>query len=318
MENNMLRVAEIGMGGISGCHYPVWKEMEDVKVVAICDVRPEQMEGYEGVNKYTDFDDLLANEEIDILDITLPTYLHAEYAIKAMERGIHVICEKPISLNRDDVKRVYDTAAKMGVNFMIAHVLRFWDEYVMLKEIYDTGKYGKLLSGSMERIGQIPKWSWDNWMKDENRSGLVPFDLHIHDLDFLVYAFGNPKSKSSFRSKRPDQDYFCVTYDYGDFFVNTQASWYASPYPFRATFRFQFEGAVVANEGKGLVIYEAESGNVLRASAEAGESGVINIPTTNAYANEIHYFADCVRNNVFPDKVKAPELEEVIDILKSI
>ncbi len=316
----MLRVAAIGMGGISGAHAPVWQSMEDVELVAICDVRPEQMEQnrYKDIRKYTDFEDMLANEEIDILDITLPTFLHVEYSIKAMERGINVICEKPISLNPDEVKLVYDTAAKNNVKFMIAHVLRFWDEYVLLKEIYDTGKYGKLLSGSMERIGQIPKWSWDDWMRDESRSGLVPFDLHIHDLDFLVYAFGSPKSYTSYRSKRPEQDYFCVTYQFENFFINTQASWYASPYPFRASFRFQFEKAVVANEG-GLVIYEAETGKKLKVSPDAyGDSAVINLPTTDAYANEIRYFTDCVKNDVFPDRVKACELEEVVKILKSI
>jgi len=313
----MLRVAEIGMGGISGAHAPVWQRMEDVELVAICDVRPEQMEKYEGVNKYTDFEEMLANEQIDILDITLPTFLHVEYSLKALERGINVICEKPISLNPDEVQLVYDTAAKNGVKFMIAHVLRFWDEYELLKEIYDTGKYGKLLSGSMERIGQIPKWSWDDWMRDESRSGLVPFDLHIHDLDFMVYAFGKPKNHVSYRSKRPEQDFFCVTYDYGDFFITTQASWYASPYPFSARFRFQFEHAVVANEG-GLKIYE-DNGNVLTVSGDAyGDSKVINLPTTDAYANEIRYFTDCVKNNVEPAKVKADELEEVVRILKSI
>ena len=313
----MLRVAEIGMGGISGAHAPVWQRMEDVELVAICDVRPEQMEKYQGVNKYTDFEEMLANEQIDILDITLPTFLHVEYSLKALERGINVICEKPISLNPDEVQLVYDTAAKNGVKFMIAHVLRFWDEYELLKEIYDTGKYGKLLSGSMERIGQIPKWSWDDWMRDESRSGLVPFDLHIHDLDFMVYAFGKPKNHVSYRSKRPEQDFFCVTYDYGDFFITTQASWYASPYPFSARFRFQFEHAVVANEG-GLKIYE-DNGNVLTVSGDAyGDSKVINLPTTDAYANEIRYFTDCVKNNVEPAKVKADELEEVVRILKSI
>jgi len=313
----MLRVAEIGMGGISGAHAPVWQRMDDVELVAICDVRPEQMEKYEGVNKYTDFEEMLANEQIDILDITLPTFLHVEYSLKALERGINVICEKPISLNPDEVQLVYDTAAKNGVKFMIAHVLRFWDEYELLKEIYDTGKYGKLLSGSMERIGQIPKWSWDDWMRDESRSGLVPFDLHIHDLDFMVYAFGKPKNHVSYRSKRPEQDFFCVTYDYGDFFITTQASWYASPYPFSARFRFQFEHAVVANEG-GLKIYE-DNGNVLTVSGDAyGDSKVINLPTTDAYANEIRYFTDCVKNNVEPAKVKADELEEVVRILKSI
>ena len=96
----MLKVGLVGVGGISGAHIPVWDAMEDAELVALCDVRPEQMTNYSSKRCYTDFEDMLANEELDILDICLPTYLHADYSIKALEKGIHVICEKPISLNK--------------------------------------------------------------------------------------------------------------------------------------------------------------------------------------------------------------------------
>ena len=68
--------------------------------------------------------------------------------------------EKPVSLKKEDAVRVYEAARKNNVRFMVAHVLRFWREYVFVKEIYDSGKYGKLLSGNMSRIGVRPKWSW--------------------------------------------------------------------------------------------------------------------------------------------------------------
>ena len=83
-------------------------------------------------------------------------------------------------------------------------------------------------------------------MNDEKRCGLVPYDLHIHDLDFLVYAFGAPKNMICNRSKLPDQDYFNCVYEFDNFFVTAEAAWYASPYPFAAYFRFQFENAIVS------------------------------------------------------------------------
>jgi len=314
----MLKVGVVGVGGISGAHIPAWKNMSDVELVALCDIRPERMDKYDNVNKYTDFDEMLANEKLDILDICLPTYLHADFAVKALEQNINVICEKPISLKYEDVKRVYSTAEAHNVKFMVAQVLRFWPEYELLKEIYDTEKYGKLLSGSMTRLGCYPRWSWDGWMMDEKRSGMVPFDLHIHDLDFMVYTFGNPVKKTAFRSKRPEQDYFNVVYEYDGFFITTEASWYASPYPFSAKFRFQFENAVVANEGTGMKIYQREGGVIDLAAEADGDTGSINLPKSNAYANEIRYFADCVINNTAPDKVKAEQLEQVISILNSL
>ncbi|MBR7133040.1 MAG: Gfo/Idh/MocA family oxidoreductase [Clostridia bacterium] len=314
----MLKVGLVGVGGISGAHIPAWLGLEDTELVALCDIRPEQMEKYPDIRHYTDFDEMLEKEDLDILDICLPTYLHADFSVKAMEKGINVICEKPISLKREDVKRIYDTAEKNNVKFMVAQVLRFWREYEYLKSIYESGKYGKLLSGTMTRLGSYPSWSWDGWMMDEKRSGLVPYDLHIHDLDFMVYAFGVPKNSNSFRAKRPDQDFINVVYEFDDFFIGSEASWYASPYPFSAKFRFQFEKAVIANEEGGLKIYERDGKVIGLNEAATGDTGEINLPKSDAYANEIIYFVDCVKNNRPVEKVKPYQLEAVIDILNSL
>lgn len=312
----MLKVGLVGVGGISGAHIPAWQSMEDVELVALCDVRPEQMTRYPELRQYTNMDDMLAKEQLDILDICLPTYLHADAAVKAMERGIHVLSEKPVSLKTEDVHRLYETAKRNNVRFMVAQVLRFWPEYVYLKEIYDSGRYGKLLSGRMARLGHMPGWSWDNWMKDESRSGLVPFDLHIHDLDFMVYTFGKPKQVSSFRARRPDQDVFTAVYQFDGFYVDSEATWYAAPYPFHATYRFQFEKALIVLDGA-LTVYEVD-GKTFTVGADGGETGGIELPPTNAYANEIRYFADCVKAGRDADRVKEKELETVVKILKEI
>ena len=311
----MLRVGLVGVGGLSGAHIPAWEAMEDVELTALCDVRPEQMESHPAKHRYVDFDEMLEKETLDILDICLPTYLHADFAVKAMARGINVICEKPISLKQEDVDRVYSTAHKMNVIFMVAQVVRFWPEYLTLKKLYDTGKFGRLLSGYMRRLGSIPGWSWDNWLKDEKRSGLIPYDLHIHDLDFMVYTFGKPKNVFSRRVKRPEQDYFSVIYDFEDFSVTAECSWYAGPYPFGAGFRFQFEKAVVEYAGGKFMIYHGDGTVEDLTDTPEGNTGEINLPKSNAYADEIRYFTDCVKEDRFPDKVKPEELSTVIDIL---
>lgn len=314
----MLKVALVGVGGISGAHIPAWEERRDAELVALCDIRAEQMEKYKNKHCYTDFDEMLKNEEIDILDICLPTYLHAEFAIKAMDIGINVICEKPVSLNAADVARVYSTAKSNNVKFMVAQVLRFWPEYSIIKEIYDTGKYGRLLSGHMGRLGVRPKWSWDGWMMDEDRSGLVPFDLHIHDLDFIVYAFGKPKEFKDYRARSENQDYINSIYEYDGFFITTEAAWYDAPYPFAANFRFQFEKALAVFENHEMTIYEKD-GKIFKPVSQSGEdTGDIGLPKSNAYSNEINYFADCVLSGAEPDRVKPAELETVISILKAL
>ncbi len=314
----MLKVGLVGVGGISHSHIDAWEKMEDANLIAMCDIRPERMEKFPDKHRYTDFDEMLANEEFDVIDICLPTYLHADFAVKAMEKGINVITEKPISLKEEDIDRVYKTAEKNNVKFMVAQVLRFWPEYELLKEIYETKKYGKLLSGTMTRLGCYPRWSWDGWMMDEKRSGLVPFDLHIHDLDFMVYAFGMPKVAHQFRSKLPDQDFISISYDFGDFQINSEASWYATSYPFTAEFRFQFENAVVANENGKMLIHLRDDKKIDLSEEAEGETGDINLPKSNAYANEIRYFADCIINNTPVKKVQPEELRCVLNILNNL
>ncbi len=314
----MLKVGLIGVGGISAAHIPAWDAIEGVELVALCDIRSEQMEKYPDKHQYVDFDEMLEKEDLDILDICLPTYLHVDYAIKAMEQGLHVLCEKPISLNEEDVERVYATAKRMNVNFMVAQVLRFWPEYVLVKELYDTQKYGKLLSGSMRRLSQKPGWMWDDWMSDEKRSGLVTFDLHIHDVDYMVYAFGEPNEVKSNRVRRPEQDFINAVYEYPDFFITSETSWYGCPFPFSAGFRFVFEEAIISYDAGKCVIYE-NAGNVIDLTEEVeGETGSINLPKSDAYGEEIRYFVECVKKGEFADKVKPEELKTVIRVLKSL
>ncbi len=316
----MLKVGLVGCGGISGAHVPSWDDMDNAELVAICDIRPEKMERYPGHKFYTDFDKMLEENEFDIIDVCLPTFLHCEFALKAMNKGINVLSEKPISLNESDVDLLYETAEKNGVKYMVAQVLRFWSEYEVLKQIYDSNKYGKLISASMWRLGGYPSNSWMEWYTKKELSGLIPFDLHIHDLDFLVYAFGAPKNYVCNRKELPDQDYMSVVYDYGDFFITAEASWFKAKYPFYMGFRFQFENAVVAFERDGLTIYDCD-GNEFK-PCEMNEGGEnqsdFELPSAGAYENEIRYFADCVENNKPVEKVTKESLAVVLKILNEV
>ncbi len=312
----MLKVALVGVGVISGAHIPVWMESDDVELVALCDTRPERMEPYENVKHYTNFDEMLECEQLDIVDICLPTFMHAEFSIKAMEKGINVICEKPVCLDPKDVPRIYDAAAKNNVKFMVAQVLRFWPEYEFIKEVFGNGKYGKLLSGSMSRLGKRPSKRWDNWIVDQSRSGLVAQDVHIHDLDYMIYAFGTPKNIHAFTCVRPEQDCINAVYEYDGFFINAEAAWYAASYPFSGKFRFHFEKAVIENNENGLKIYECGGKVTSLSDQNVNADDSLNLPQSDAYANEIKYFIDCVKNNKPIDKVKPEELITVLDIIK--
>ena len=142
-------------------------------------------------------------------------------------------------------------------------------------------------------------------------------DLHIHDLDFLVDAFGAPQKATAFRKKLPDQDYLQAVYEFDGFFVSAEASWYASPYPFRMSFLFQFEHAVAAYENSRLMIYP-RGGEGFCASEEAqADTGHISLPKSDGYTREIRYFTECVRAHRPADRIRPEQLLTVLDILKS-
>lgn len=314
----MLKIGLVGCGGISGAHVPSWERMDGVELTAICDIRPEKTERYPGHKAYTDFDTMLAENEFDIIDVCLPTFLHCEYALRAMNKGINVITEKPISLNESDVEFLYAAAEKNGVKYMVAQVLRFWTEYEIVKQLFDTGKYGRLISGTMWRLGGYPGGGWNNWYHDKELSGLVPFDLHIHDVDFLLYAFGEPKSFTCHRQELPEQDYLSAVYDYGDFFITAEASWYKANYPFYMGFRFQFEEAVVAMERDGFTIYDCSGGRLKPCEAGTENESDFELPSSDAYFNELEYFANCVKNNTPVTRVTKESLLAVLKILNQI
>ena len=140
----------------------------------------------------------------------------------------------------------------------------------------------------------------------------------IHDLDFLVYAFGTPKKVNKFRNKRPEQDYINAVYEYDGFFIDTEASWYAAPYPFSMSFCFQFETAVVEMRGGTTKIYEQFGGEKELFGSNISTSKDVYVPQSDAYANEIRYFTDCVKKDKNPDKVTPESLKTVINILRSL
>ena len=315
----MLRVAIVGLGGIGGVHVLNWGTVENAKLISACDVRPECFEKVEKLQipVYTDMQKMIEEQKPDIVDICTPSYLHIENARLALGMGCNVILEKPISLSSKDIDSLYELAEQKHVKLMVAHVVRFWNEYVKLREIIQSGEYGKVLNAHFLRMGEVPRWSFENWMLDKSKSGLVPFDLHIHDLDFIVYTFGKPLSWEIKRCERNASDYLFASYQYDDFFVHCEAAWIDGAYPFQCRFRVQFEKALVEAVG-GIVNIYTPDGKIMNLEEETKAATGINLPSSNAYANELHYFADCVAKNHPIDMVPKEDLKIVLDILENM
>lgn len=301
----MLKVVLVGVGGMGGVHLNEYENIKNVKLVAACDVRldmlKEKTNGMD-INLYSDFDEMLKNENSDIVDICTPTYMHKSMSIAALESGANVLCEKPMALSVNDCKDVINAAEKSGKIFMAAHVVRFMNGYIYLRNIIKSGKYGKLLRLDMKRASGVPRWSWENWMLDREKSGHVVVDMMIHDIDFIQDVFGIPHEINGvYYDMKNMTNYASFDYIYDGFTVSAETGWYNPDVPFAAGYFALFENGFV--EYKDNILTDCgEKVDFDNTQKKTGETG-INISNVDGYGAEIAYFADCVEKGEKPDRV---------------
>lgn len=208
----MIRVGLVGIGFMGWIHWLAYRRAAGARVAAICTRDPRRLAGdwrgiqgnfgppgdivdLAGVATHADLDDMLADPGIDLVDVTLPTSLHADVAIRALEAGKHVLCEKPMALRPADCDRMVDAARRADRLLMVAHVLPFLAEYRWALETIRDGRHGAVRGGSFRRVISDPAWLQDFWNPD--RIGGPLLDLHVHDAHFILLAFGKPDEVTS-------------------------------------------------------------------------------------------------------------------------
>ncbi|MDF2675488.1 MAG: Oxidoreductase family, NAD-binding Rossmann fold protein [Clostridiales bacterium] len=306
----MLKVGLIGIGFMGRGHLDNYLRLEregfPIKLVAICDIDKNKFENrflpgnidvgnkaydFSKYHLYTDIDEMLENEDLDYIDTPRPTYLHAEVAIKALNKGLNVLCEKPMSLSSKNCMDMIEASEKSNKKLMIAQCLRFWPAYEYIKECIETGRFGKVVSGSFFRGGSTPKWSYNDWYLKKELSGGCLFDQHIHDVDTINWLFGKPKSLSTIAKNVVEgsgYDILSTNYIYEDGkIINTQDDWTLNgDYGFQMRFRVNFE--------KGNVIYEHGK---LKVNPNDSEGFIPDISNDDGYYREIKYFINSLIND---------------------
>jgi len=315
----MIRVGLVGIGAMGNVHYKAYKNVSDAKVIAVADVRTEMAKekiGDDDVKLYTSMEEMMASEELDMIDICLPSYMHAEASIKALGMGYHVLCEKPMSISSKETGAMIEAAKKSGKKFMIAHVVRFMKPYEYLKSIVDSGELGKLVHIDMRRGSTIPGNSWENWMQDLKKSGGTPIDLSIHDIDFVQYVFGQPKEVwGTYRQLNNKSDCVVSNFTYDDFDITMTAGWYKCTKPFKAEYLAIFEEGYIESIGDDLL----KNGEPVEVETEqAGDDKDLYIITDSGYENEIRYFVNCIINDTNPDKVTPESSEASVKLVERI
>jgi len=204
----MIRIGIVGVGFMGMIHYLAARGLHDGAVTAVCSRDPKKLAGdwrgirgnfgppgevmdLSAIKRYDRLDSLLADPEVDLVDVCNPTHLHAETAIRALEAGKHVLVEKAIALNPEDAEAMVRAAAKAGKLLMVAHVLPFFPEFAYAAETVRDGRWGRVLGGHFKRVISRPDWSAD--IGDAAKTGGPAVDLHIHDTHFIGLICGMPK-----------------------------------------------------------------------------------------------------------------------------
>ena len=318
-------VAIIGGGFISNIHAQCYKNL-GVKIEAIADisekVRQEFKEKY-NCKTYSSAEEMLENvsDNIDLVDICAPTFLHEEFILLALKYNKHVICEKPLSINIDFVENIIDKFENNNRYLMTAQVLRFWMEYVKIKEWIEEGVFGNIKLVSAMRLAQHPK---SEWFYNPKKSGGGIFELHIHDIDFLCYLFGNVKEVYANGSKDENE-----SWDFINSSIKFKNGISASAQGiFGITDNYPFTANMKVIGDKATAEYSLSAGVNLDSDGKQSNSLILyrkgkepiieNIKSKDAYELELEYFINCVKNNKKPEIVSLDSIKRTIKTINCL
>lgn len=228
----MVRIGLAGVGFMGMIHFLAAQKLNGAKVSAIFtrDSRklsgdwrsikgnfgpPGQVMDLKGVKAYDDYQALLDDPQIDLIDLCTPTDQHAPMAIAALKAGKHVLVEKAIALTPKEADQMVAAAQKHGKMLMVAHVLPFFPEFAYAHRVIEKGDFGRLVAAHFTRVISRPDWS--DAIGDSSRTGGPAVDLHVHDTHFIGLIAGVPgRVFSTGHTVRDSVEYLTSSYLYGD------------------------------------------------------------------------------------------------------
>jgi len=248
------------------------------------------------VPTYRSLRECLKHEEIDAVHICVHTDLHYEMAKEAIENGLHVFLEKPISLRIEEGRLLIAFARQQKVKFMVGHVVRFMPAYQKLKEWIDHKEFQALRFISLTRFTGLPTWGqWKEKQEAFGSSGGALFDLVVHDIDFLNYVLGEPEKieANCYPGSLSMHDYISARWHYRDIAAKIEGgNLFHSTFPFQAGYMARFETA--------SVVYSSINPEFIQVCTNEKVSQVSAGDASEGFYNEIDYFASCIEHDTEP------------------
>ena len=300
-----MRIGILGAGFMGSTHARGLKNVPGVEISGIyglSETRAQPLADELGTIWTTDLNKLIADSSIDAIDVCLPGPQHREVTEAALAAGKHVLLEKPITLSVQDADALVDLAGKTDRVFMVAHVLRFWPEYMEIANRVQSGEYGKVISALAFRRQPFPAWS--QLFARADLTGGAVLDMMIHDYDVLNWILGTPTSLVARGLNNPRSggfDQVQVMIDYGAASGMVDGGMMMpESYPFTSVLHVLCEtGAFEYTFRAGGRSVEVGGGvNELRYFPNGGDPQTLTVPQQDPYYGEVSYFAECVENGV--------------------
>lgn len=155
----MIRIGLLGAGFMGEAHAAAYAQLPSAKLTAVADrnrVTGEHLASQYSAKYFSEVDDLFDSGLCDAVDICLPTFLHESNFVAAAEYGLHVLCEKPIVISLEAMDRIILAARTAGIKAMVAQVIRFWPEYVVIRDTFRNGDVGKPKVVRATRLATLP------------------------------------------------------------------------------------------------------------------------------------------------------------------
>ena len=293
-----MKIGIVGSGFMGSTHAAAWGKLP-VDLVGVCSANPERAAALTqecGGKPYSSLDGLLA--DVDVIDICTPTHLHYPMVLQAAAAGKHIVCEKPLSRTSAQGREMIRVCAEVGVQLLVAHVLRFSPEYVRAKAVVDRGDIGRVAVQRFTRHSALPNWATDNWLADLDKSGGMLLDLMIHDFDYARWVAGDVESvfAKSLRGQFPDSrvDYALVMLRHTNGAItHVEGGWTYKPGMFRTGFEIAGDAGLIEHPADG----STPIGLYMKAAGAASDAPVPTSPLAeDPYLTQIRHFYEVLKD----------------------
>ncbi len=324
-----VNIAVVGLGFMGVTHLRAYQQTPGARIVTVCDAVRLPVNGIlagvaGNIKKSDDIDlgpkvkvfrkleDVLADPEVELVDLCTPTPLHPEQAIAALKAGKNVFCEKPLARTSASGREILKVAETARGFLMPAMCMRFWPGWSWLKDVVEKQTYGRVLAARFRRMSEMPAWSKQGTYTGGNDLGGALFDLHIHDTDFVQFLFGRPASVFSSGVTRPSGsvDHVVTQYLYpGGPVVYAEGSWLLTK---------GFNMAYTVHCERATLDFDLARGAEAMRVTESGQAAqTIQYAGPDGYGEEVRYVVECAQSGKRPTIVTARDGVSALEICEA-